>query len=124
MFRLHPGRNISTPLCIAFLAQLRRQIRGPIAVLWDRFPAHRSRKMERHLRRHPRILSFHFPPYAPERNPIEYGWAYLKTNPLANDAPENELLLARRARKHLRKMGNRPNLLRSFIDHAGLSFFD
>jgi transposase len=25
-----------------------------------------------------------FPPYAPELNPVEYLWAWLKTNPLAN----------------------------------------
>lgn len=28
-----------------------------------------------------------FPPYAPEFNPIEYAWSYLKTKPLANFAP-------------------------------------
>lgn len=123
-FRLHPNQNISSALCIAFLAQLRHQIRGNIVVLWDRFQAHRSRKMERYLGRNPRIVSFCFPPYAPELNPIEYGWSYLKTNPLANDSPENEILLARRARRYLRRMAKRPNLLRGFIDHARLSFFD
>src|SRR5215472_13383523 len=27
---------------------------------------------------------FYFPPYAPELNPVEYVWGYLKSNPLAN----------------------------------------
>ena len=123
-FRLHPNQNITATLCIAFLVQLRRQIRGNMVVLWDRLQAHRSRKMKRYLRRNPRIAAFYFPPYAPDLNPIEYGWGYLKTNPLANYAPENETILARRAHKHLRCMAKRPNLLRGFIEHARLSFFD
>ena len=56
-----------------------------------------------------------FPPYAPELNPAEPLWSYLKMNPLANHAPADIHLLSRTARYHARKIRNKPDILRSFL---------
>ncbi len=61
-----------------------------------------------------------FPAYAPELNPMENGWGYLKTNPLANETPFNLRALTEAARRHGRALQKRQRLLRSFIKHTPL----
>jgi transposase len=56
---------------------------------------------------------FYFPPYAPELNPVEYVWGYLKTNPLANLACPEVSVLAATGRRHARSLQHKPGLLRS-----------
>ena len=119
-FRLHPGLSVESSRVTAFLRQLARQIRGPVIVIWDRLQAHRSRLVRAFATRWRRFHFEEFPPYAPELNPVEYGWCWLKTNPLANHAPEDALELARLARHHAGCLQHRPSLLWSFIDHSPL----
>jgi len=61
-------------------------------------------------------------PYAPELNPVEIFWAYLKRNPLANFAAADALHLARVATRHVQRLQHRPELLRSFFDATPLFF--
>jgi len=76
--------NITGEAVIGFLSQLRRQLRGPIILVWDFLQAHRCKQVQEYLQRTRRITACHLPPYAPELNPVEYAWCYLKMNPLAN----------------------------------------
>jgi transposase len=119
-FRLHPGLSVESSRVTAFLRQLACQIRGPVIVVWDRLQAHRSRLVRAFATRWRRFHFEAFPPYAPELNPVEYSWCWLKTNPLANHAPEDAFELARLARHHSRRLQHRPDLLWSFIDHSPL----
>jgi transposase len=119
-FRLHANRNITATEVVAFLRQLRRQLRGPLVVLWDRLRAHRAAKVQTFLTPAVRIHPVDLPPYAPELNPIEYAWGYLKGNPLANWAPLDLDSLVTGARHASRALQHRPDLLRSFIRHSPL----
>ncbi len=47
-------------------------------------------------------------PYAPELNPIEYVWGYLKLNPLANLAFFDLEQLTTTARRHTRSLQRKP----------------
>jgi transposase len=120
-FRLHPNENVRTPLLIEFLRQLLRHLPLPLIILWDHLSSHRSRDLRRWLESHPRIQLEFLPPYAPELNPVEYLWSYLKTNPLANVAATDLDPLAQLARLHGRRLQHSRDLLRSFIDHSPLS---
>ncbi len=60
-------------------------------------------------------------PYAPELNPVEYAWSYLKMNPLANLAAPELDVLADSARRAARSVQRKPHLLRSFLAHSPLS---
>ena len=120
-FRLHPDSNIDSLRVIRFLQHLERHLSGPIVLLWDGLNAHRSLLTRAFLADHPRIHVFPFPAYAPELNPVEYLWAYLKLNPLAN-LPLMELpTLADATRRASRSVQHRPDLLRSFVAHSPLS---
>jgi transposase len=119
-FRLHPAANIRNPEVIAFLRQLLRQLRGHIVLLWDRLNAHRATETKRFLSHVPRLHPVFFPPYAPELNPPEHFWAYLKTNPLANASFCDLPSLTLATRHHSRRIQRADHLLRAFVKHSPL----
>jgi transposase len=120
-FRLCPQTNIATPHVIGFLCQLRRQVHSPVVLVWDRLRAHRSKAVSQYLERTSSLHPVLLPPYAPELNPVEMVWGYLKTNPLANFAFLNLPTLTTTTRHYGRRLQRRQLLLRSFIRHSPLS---
>lgn len=119
-FRLHPDANITAARAMAFLEHLQRQLRTPIVLIWDRFQAHRGELLNDCVLPGSAHLEY-LPPYAPELNPVEYLWAYLKTNPLANDPALDLPALAHRTRRAAYSVQRRPDLLRALFRHSGLS---
>ncbi|MFH0801823.1 MAG: IS630 family transposase [bacterium] len=120
-FRLHPDANINTSLVLSFLQQLSRQLKGkPFLVIWDRLNCHRAKSVTTFLSTFPAVGVEFLPPYAPELNPVEFVWGYLKTNPLANNPYLDVESLATAARRHGRSLQRRGCLLRSFIEHNPL----
>jgi len=119
-FRLLPKENVVTCNLLSFIRQLRRQLGSPILIVWDRLNVHRSVWSRIHRRNHS-IHSALLPPYAPELNPVEAFWAYLKMNPLADYAPRDVQELFVRAERHIRGIADDQLLLRSFIEASPLS---
>ena len=106
---------------MAFLAQLRAQLRGPMTILWDQSKIHeRSSVVKAYLARHPEIVTEDFPGYAPELNPDEGVWGWTKYHRLPNYAPEDTGELRFQLWKELSNLRERPDLLTSFIRHAGI----
>jgi len=114
-FSMHTDTNITAARVLRFLRHLRRHIRKPIFLVWDRSNTHRAKIVNRFLEDHGGWSAAFFPAYAPELNPVEALWAWLKTNPLANWAPPNVRTLGTVARYHTRGIRKRSNLLRSFL---------
>jgi transposase len=71
---------------VGFLKHLARHISGKLLVLWDGAPIHRSRAVKEYLSNGaaPRIHLEQLPGYAPELNPAEGIWSYLKRVELKN----------------------------------------
>lgn len=105
---------------MAFLRDLQRHLRGEIVLLWDNLGAHHSAAMQDYLASHRRLIPEFLPPYAPELNAIEYAWSYLKTNPLANLAPDNTDELAGHVTDAFCQHRTKQNLLRGFVHATGL----
>lgn len=120
-FRLHPNGSIHKAELIAFLRQLRNHIRGPIIVVWDRLKAHRSSDVDNYCRRH-RIRLELLPGYAPELNPVEYVWSYLKTKQLANFVAHDIDELATATRTSAKRVQSDVAIVRSFAKHSPLFF--
>jgi DDE superfamily endonuclease len=120
-FRLYPDADIQARRVISFLTRLQRELQAPWVMLWDRLNAHRARRTTPFLAAHPQHPSpAFFPSYAPELNPVEYAWGYLKLNPLANLARFDTLSLRHTACHYARSLQRQPNLLRSFLRHSPL----
>jgi transposase len=120
-FRLHPDTNVDTAVVLSFLRQLATQLKGtPFFLIWDRLRAHRARAVRTFLSNASAVGSAFLPAYAPELNPVEYVWSYLKVNPMANAALLDLDSLTATTRHHARSLQRRDTLLRSFIHHSPL----
>nr|WP_221284543.1 IS630 family transposase [Deinococcus humi] len=69
---------------IQFLRHLLRHIQGEIVVVLDNAGIHRAKATQAFVQLHERLSLVFLPPYAPELNPIERVWAYVKRNVLGN----------------------------------------
>lgn len=119
-FRLHPNSNINAGKVLSFLQDLSRHYQCPITLVWDRFTAHRARRVKAYIDQKKGWRSEHLPPYAPELNPVEYAWCYLKTHAMANEAVFEHDRLTRSVRRHGKALQRRQPLLRSFLKHSPL----
>jgi transposase len=108
---------------VEFLQALLRHVRGPLLIVWDRLPSHRS-KMTRDFvaEQGERLWMEYLPGYAPELNPVEYIWAYWKQHALPNVCPKEYWSLDETARKTLKRMRRRPRLITAFWQQAKLFF--
>ena len=114
-FSLHTDANVTAHRVLLFLRRLMRQIQKPLLIVWDRLNTHRAVTVNRWLERHPNVHIEYLPPYAPELNPVEHLWGYLKGNPLANWAPKEISELSYATRYHAGRLCGRGKLLRSFL---------
>jgi transposase len=121
-FAIHE-ESIKSEQVIEFLAQLQRQVKGKLLIIWDGLPAHRSKKVANYLSEQKgKIWVERLPAYAPELNPIEYLWGNVKGNDLANYAPKDLWELSEAARRALFKKRRRPKLIRAFWKQTELNF--
>lgn len=106
---------------VRFLKHLLQHISGKIVVIWDGSPIHRSRIIKEFLARGgaERLPLERLPGYAPDLNPVEYVWRYLKHVALRNvccdtlDELQYELRLAVANLRHKR------TVLCSLPNHCG-----
>ena len=97
-FRLYRGA-IRTPQVVEFLKALQATIGRKLLIIWDRLQAHRSRLVREHVDdQHGRIALEQLPAYAPELNPLECIWGYLKHHAMPNYCAADFGDLADRAR--------------------------
>ena len=117
---LHPDCNIRGPEVLRFLRHLARHVRGPFFLLWDRGRSHQHALVRTWLTRHARCHIVWLPPYAPDLNPVELLWGYLKYGRLANFAPDTTADIQTAVSRERRRVARHPELLRSFFRHSGL----
>jgi transposase len=110
-----------SPDVIRFLRLLLRKIHGKLLVIWDGAPIHRGQPIQEFLR-HSAAKRLHveqLPSYAPDLNPEEGIWNYLKRVEMGNycccDLTELAVAL-RRAKERLR---HKRLVIRGCITQAG-----
>lgn len=88
-------------------------------VIWDRLAARRSRLVRDFVDSlGGRLKIERLPAYAPEMNPVEYIWGYLKTHEIPNLCPNHFADLGAAAKSALRRMRRRKPLLAAFWQQA------
>jgi transposase len=121
-FHIHPG-SYDTDRLIQVLGELRRFLGGEKAtLLWDGLPAHRSRAMRAWLatQRH-WLVTERLPAYAPELNPVEGLWSWLKGVQLANLTSPTLAQVIDQAHRGIEQICRTPHLPYSFLRRTGLS---
>ena len=121
-FGVLPDANYDGEAVLAFVKELRRTLRVPITLIWDRLRAHYMEPVAGLLTHHRSDMrAYLLPPYAPELNPVELIWGYAKTHRLANFAPLELDDLVMQTQLAIYAIGDDQSLLRSFIQHCSLS---
>jgi transposase len=115
------AHSITSREVVLFLGQLLRMIAGLLLVIWDGIPSHRSRIVKAYLAdgAAKRIHLEQLPGYAPDLNPTEWVWSYLKLADLANIACDHLQDLEVLIKNSKRRMQRRPQLIQSFVRNAG-----
>jgi transposase len=121
-FHLQPG-NYNTDTLIQVLGELRRSLGGEEAtLLWDGLPAHRSRAMQAWLgTQRSWLVVERLPAYAPELNPVEGLWSWLKGTLLANLVCPTLREVAEQAELGIEHARQTPHLADLFLRRTGLS---
>lgn len=115
--------TITSPYVIDFVRHLLHWIPGPIFLFWDGLNTHRSKKTRAALaQHHPRLRIYRLPAYAPELNPDERLWAWMKQHALAGQCPPNLEVLEHSIRLALRRLRHRPHVIQSFFHRSPLPF--
>lgn len=82
-------KNMKTDDVIDFLRRLRRKVRRPLIIVWDRWSVHRSAEKRIAKRGWKHIEFESLPAYCPELNPVEAMWSHAKYADLANFVPDD-----------------------------------
>lgn len=120
-FRFFPGA-IRSPQIVEFLKVLRQHLPGRLLIVWDGLQAHKSRLVRDYVEGDGAIQLEFLPAYAPELNPTEYIWGYLKTRELGNLCARQLETVRDLASRRLRSMQHRSTLVRAFWKQAELQF--
>jgi transposase len=121
-FQLLPDNaNVHGEDVVAYLRALRAALGAPMTIVWDRNQIHgRSKAVKAYLAKHPEIVTEDFPGYAPDLNPDEGVWGWVKYGQLSNLAAENTDVLRDHLIDLLVQLKCDPGLLASFIEETNL----
>lgn len=120
-FRCFDG-ELNALLFIEFLKALLHDVRGFIFLVIDKHPAHVAAATRRFLAEHKDRLSVHFlPSYAPDMNPDEHVWGYLKNMFRRTPLEERETLVDA-VDASMRTIAEDPELVRSFFQHPEVTY--
>jgi len=121
-FELLPeGLNVRAENIVAFLSDLRRELPGPWTIVWDRHRIHRrARLVQEWLAQQTEVVLEDLPAYAPQLNPDEMVWGWLKFGRLANLAPKDVTELRDHLITELDWATFDRELLAGFLNHAEL----
>lgn len=120
-FRCYKG-NLTAATFIEFLDALLHDVAAPLVLVLDRHPAHVAASTRRWLLEHYReILVVHLPTYAPDMNPDEHVWGYLKGMFRRDPVHRGEDFVPAVDRA-MQRIAEDEDLVRSFFDHPDVAY--
>ena len=120
LFRLHDGA-IKSAQIVEFLKGLHAHLRRKLLIIWDGAAQHKSRVVRAFLDSTAGAIQMALlPGYAPDLNPVEYLWAWLKRHALANFCPRSLAELKTTARDKLRSGQRRRSIIAACWKQADL----
>jgi transposase len=100
---------------------LSSNVKGKLVIIWDGLKAHKSRLVREFVEsKGDHNVLDDLPANAPELNPLEYIWGYLKTREVANLCATSIHEVSDFARRRLKSMQRRPTLITAFWKQAEL----
>lgn len=117
---LADNANFHSNSVVYFIKQIQKRLPGPITIVWDAIPIHCSKPVNQYLEEHKELKIEQFPPYAPELNPVDKVWLYLKYDRLPNYVPLTVDELRVRLIDELNILKTHQHVLASCVRRSGL----
>ena len=101
---------------VAFLKNFMKGRRRQVFLVVDGHPAHKANLVKQLIKDMKGRLELHFlPPYAPDLNPDEFVWSYMKENGVSKRPLKQNESMRDRVEEDLGKIRMNPELVRSFF---------
>lgn len=115
-------RAFKGPDIVRFLRHLLRHVPGKLLIIWDGLPAHHGYAVRDFLRQGAarRIHLERLPGYAPDLNPVEGIFYYLKYVELGNLCCQNLLMLHDELRKAVARLRHNTDVILACVQHVHL----
>jgi transposase len=106
---------------VGFLTHLVSHIRGKLLIIWDGAPIHRDKAVKAFLAEGPRgqLWLEQLPGYAPDLNPDEGVWNYLKYVELRNVSCHDQDELRHELRLAIARLRQKPDIIQGFFKQYG-----
>jgi len=116
VFRIEKGR-VNADKHIEFLEQIMScHPNRKIIIIEDKAPAHRAKKVDDFANENKNHLAiYRIPSYAPELNPDEHVWAYLKAHQLKSHQAQTTHELKRLVKRKMHSIQRKKGLIHSFF---------
>ena len=108
--------KLNGTLFVAFLKDFMKGRSSKVYLVVDGHPSHRAKVVKDYVQSTQGRLELHFlPPYAPDLNPDEFVWQYVKTNGVSKKPLQQNESLRNRVTQDLAALKKNKRLLRSFF---------
>ncbi len=115
--------GLNAELFIVLLKRMMRGRRKPVHLVVDGFPAHKTILVKDHVASTNGLLTLHFlPGYAPDLNPDELVWSYVKRTGVARTPLRKGEKLADKIDAQLSEIRRLPELVRSFFKAPSVAY--
>jgi transposase len=121
-FQTDPKEYFTPQKVVTFLRQLLRHLRGKVIVVWDGGTNHKGPAIREFLERNTRLQLERLPSYAPNLNPVEAVWSWLKYGQLSNYVPDGVDTLNTQVTERLVALKGNTRLLRQLWKGSELPF--
>jgi transposase len=123
-FATDPEDFFNAERVVGFLRDLLGRLRGRVIAVWDGGTNHKGPAVRDFLRRNRRLALERLPAYAPELNPVEAVWSWLKYGRLPNFVPDDVRDLDGWVTDYLVELRHDRALLRELWEGSELPFPD
>lgn len=117
-----PKAYVTAETMVGFLRELLKHLRGRVIVVWDGGSSHKGPLIRALCARFPRLHLERLPAYAPDLNPVEQVWSYLKHGQLANFVPRHVQHMDEVVRSHLHTLAQTSTILKQLWKGSKLPF--
>ena len=116
IFRIEK-KKVNADKHIEFLKKIIKQhLNRKIIVVEDSAPVHKAKKVEKFVEENKKKLAvYRLPSYAPELNPTEHVWAYLKAHELKTHQAQNTDELKHLVKRKMQSIQMKKQLIHSFF---------
>lgn len=122
-YEVYSGRFNATRFKEEFLKSFMRGRKRPVFLVVDGHPSHRAKMIADYVKQLKGRLELHFlPGYAPELNPDEFVWNYVKHEGVSKKPLKRNESLRLRVESDLANIKRRPALVRSFFGAPSVSY--